>query len=53
MRGGTKFCRTAGAMTSLEEQLVNSQAPEIEIYFNTYRRIGLSGAHRYLVHTAY
>ena len=37
-REGTKVGRTAGGMTSLGRQLVNSRAPEITIYLRTYWR---------------
>ena len=36
MREGTKVGRTVGVVTAIEEQLVNSRAPEIAIYFRTY-----------------
>ena len=36
MREGIKVDRTAGGITSLEGQLVNSRVPEIAIYLHMY-----------------
>ena len=36
MREGTTVGRTAGGVTSLEGQLMNSQAPEIAVYLHMY-----------------
>ena len=36
MREGTKVGRTVGVVTAIEEQLANSRAPDIVIYFRTY-----------------
>ena len=38
MREGTKVNQTAGGVTSLERQVVNSQGPEIMIYLCIYVR---------------
>ena len=42
MREGTEVGRTEGGMTSIKEQLVNSQAPDIAIYLRTYLCLALA-----------
>ena len=42
MREGTKVGRTVGVVTAIEEELVNSRAPDIAIYFCTYLCVALA-----------